>query len=166
MSRRHPVAIGPGAGRKLSRKGANTSTPTASPVHHTDQVDRKPPGGIPLETSRVSAPPVADSAMLGSAATNTRATASRSRARSVRKSSRFSSTTATSGASVFPTVMPAATSSEGLRGAFTAKAPSATPGHIRGPSNSSTTTAIPVGGQMGVTCPLTSARCRLRRADS
>ena len=59
--------------------------------------------------------------------------------------------TATSGASVFPAAMHAATSNDELMGAFTRKAPIAIAGQKRRPRRNSTATAMPVGGQMGVT---------------
>src|SRR6266568_2666128 len=70
--------------RKDRRNGATTSTPMASPVHHTDQVDQKAPGRRAPERRREAVPPVALTAMPRRAARTTKATASRSRASSAR----------------------------------------------------------------------------------
>ena len=136
----------------------------ASPVHQTNHVERNPLAGIASESTSVLAAPVALTAMLTRAARITIAIASRSRSSSFRKSTCSSSHAATRIATVLPAAMPAAASGDGPIETLTRKAPRLTPGHIRRPQTSIPTKAIPVGGQIGDTCPRTRARRRLNRA--
>jgi len=102
--------------------------------------------------------------MPASAASTMRAIASPSRSSSGWNPTRRRSSTETSGASVFPTAMMAAPNGEGPSGRLTANAATATAGQARRPTSRKATSAIPVGGQIGVTWPWTSARFRLKRA--
>ena len=144
--------------------GATRRTPIASPAHHTAHVEAKLDIGTAPDSVSTALPTVALIVIPIRAPNTTIAIASRIRSSCRRKPARRSSSDDTSGASVLPHAMTAAPSGEGPRGRLTANAPRAMAGHIRGPSMRKVTRAIPVGGQIGVTCPWTSARFRLRRA--
>ena len=137
----------------------------ASPVHHTVQVDQKCVEGIDAESTSTRLPVVALIIMPTSAAA-IMAIASRSRSSSRWKSTRRKSSAAAKGARVLPTAMTAAPSGDGPIGRFTANAPRAMAGHARRPMTRKATRAIPVGGQIGVTCPWTTAKLKLSRAAS
>ena len=92
------------------------------------------------------------------------AKASCSRSISLRKPTLTRSVAATSGATVFPAAVAAAASPFVLMGRLTAKAASAMPGHTRHPKRRNATTAMPVGGQSGVTFLSTSASRNPRMA--
>jgi hypothetical protein len=67
---------------------------------------------------------------------------------------------------VLPTAIAAAAGKLGPSGALTANAAITTPGTLRQPRSSTQTTAIPVGGQNGVTWPRTNAGSRPMRAPA
>lgn len=115
------------------------------------------------DRTKVPAPMVALTSMLGSAASNTIARASFNRSISLRNPTRMRREAARRGASVFPAAVAAAATREVLIGAFTRSAAIPTPGHSRRPNTRNATRAIPVGGHRGVTFSSTSAMRRLRR---
>jgi hypothetical protein len=65
---------------------------------------------------------------------------------------------------VLPTAISIAPASDELMGALTSSAASVIAGHSRTPNDNKATTAIPVGGQMGVTTLPTKATRRLNLA--
>src|SRR5258708_8567491 len=135
----------------------------ASPVHHTAQVAPKPGLLTAPESSRTTLPKVA------LMVTPTRAAAMIAAASPTRSSSRWKSSLRSNsadatGASVLPAAITAAPAGDGPRGRFTAKAASRIAGQARRPITSSATSAIPDGGQTGVTWPWNIARLRLRLA--
>jgi hypothetical protein len=135
----------------------------ASPAHQTDHVGQNWLSGMEPQSRRVAVPQVALTVML-SVPKLTRATASRSRSSWGRKPAFWSRVAQRSGATVLPTAMPAAVNGDGPIGAFTRKAPRAIAGQTLRPNSKIPATAIPVGGQIGVTCPPTNATRRLRIA--
>ena len=92
------------------------------------------------------------------------ARASRTRSSSSWKPVRRRISAAARGATVLPAAISAAPAGEGPSGRLRAKAAAAIAGQTRRPMSRMATTAIPVGGQIGVTWPWTSARFRLSRA--
>jgi hypothetical protein len=82
------------------------------------------------------------------------------------KPTRRRSSTEARGARVLPAAITAAPRGDGPIGRLTANAAMAMAGQTRRPMTNMATRAIPVGGQIGVTRPCTSARFRLRRAAS
>ena len=149
--------------RSISRNGATTRTPIASPAHHTDHVGRKPLPWMAPDASNADEPIVALTSVLTSAAIRMD-NASRNVVIASRKPTAFSRRHATSGASVLPTAISAAAHSGPPIVALTANAAIATAGHIWGPNVRNATTAMPVGGQNGVTLAPTSESLRLSRA--
>jgi hypothetical protein len=92
------------------------------------------------------------------------AIASRSRSSCVRNPTLRRRNNASSGARVLPAAMASASTTVSLMGALTTNAAARMAGHIRGPRRRKATTAIPVGGQTGVTFLSTSATRRLSSA--
>ncbi len=90
------------------------------------------------------------------------AAASLKRSSSSRKCANLSSSAATNGASVLPVAIKAAPSGDGPMGRLTASAPTNTAGQTRRPRTRMATSAMPVGGQIGVTWPCTRASLKLR----
>jgi hypothetical protein len=148
----------------VSRKGANTRTPIASPAHHTDQAESRSSDAIEPVATRTPTPIVALIVMLRSAPTNTSAIASRRRSSAGRKPIRASRVAATSGASVLPVAVTAAAAGDEVIGKLTRNAPIATPGHSREPKIRNEASAMPVGGHSGVMFCSTRATRRLSRA--
>ena len=146
-----------------NRNGATTSTPIASPVHHTAHAERNCDPPIAPDRTRVPAPIEALTIMLSRARTTT-AAASRSRSICHRNPTAMRSVATMKGASVFPKAVAAAAHTWALMGAFTAKAATRIPGHTRRPRMRKATTAIPDGGHSGVTFFPTRASWRLRCA--
>ncbi|CAM5484393.1 hypothetical protein SAURM35S_06332 [Streptomyces aurantiogriseus] len=157
--RRTDTPRGHRAVRRASRNGATTRTPIASPVHHTDQVGQKSWAVSAPEATSTPVPTVALITMPIRAPRKTSARASRSRSRAVRNPTRRRRRQAHTGATVLPTVMASTGRIDGPSVTFTRNAPSATAGQARRPHSSRTTSAMPVGGQNGVTCPRTSCCC-------
>jgi hypothetical protein len=161
------VKGGPGAlSSRPSRNGATRSTPIASPVHQTAHVGQKSVAATVPDSTSTEVPKVALIAMPARAPSPMIATASRRRSSSSRNPVRLRSSTATSGASVLPAAMTAAPRGEGPIGRLTARAAAKIAGQIQRPKTRIATSAIPVGGQIGVTWPCTRARFKLRRAVS
>jgi hypothetical protein len=134
-----------------SRTGATTSTPIASPVHHTAQVARTSSASSAPAATRDQVPVVALISMPPSAATNTRATTSLTRRRSSRNPALASSRHAQTGASVLPAEIATTAGSVGPTSTFARNAPIVMPGQHRTPNNSRHASAMPVGGHSGVT---------------
>ena len=153
-------------GTRLSRNGATSITPIASPVHHTAHVAQKFERLTVPDTTSTDAPTVALSVIATSAARTMMAAASRRRSSSRRKPMRLRSSAAATGASVLPAAISTALIGVGPIGRFTANAPTKMPSAIERPKMRTATRAIPVGGQMGVTWPWTRASERLARAAS
>jgi len=104
--------------------------PMASPVHHTSQLEPKWPAATAPEKTRLAVPREA-LIVVAAVPAASKVRASLGRASSVRNWSRRSSHTATTGAAVLPTAMPAAATGDGLIGTLTANAAKARAGHKR-----------------------------------
>ncbi len=131
-------------------------TPIASPVHQTDHVGQKSAASsTPVRTS-VPVPVVELTSMPVKAPRKISARASRRRSSSLWNPARRSRAYEQRGASVLPAVMARTAGTDGPSETLVRNAPSAIPGQTRGPSRSRPASAIPLGGQRGVTWPRTS----------
>src|SRR5207249_7732041 len=93
----------------VSSSGATRTSPSASPLHHTNHRCFRAAGGTTPLAPKLAIPIVALTVVLTSAASVTSASTSRSRSSEGRKSAtRRSSQTAPTASSVFPSAMPAA----------------------------------------------------------
>ena len=99
----------------------------ASPNHHSSQAEPYESSLVPASVSTVT-PFVALIAVLASAPPTTRARTARTRSSAIRNPSRRTSKVPTTAASVFPTVIPAATATDASPVALATNAPTATAG--------------------------------------
>ncbi len=151
------------AAAATSNSGVASTTPIASPIHHDGQTTvYRCPGRAPV-TTRAAVPSVALTVMHASPPIPI--TASTSAVLSIVTTGRRSTNriiiTARTGARVLPTVISAEVSMPEPLRRLAASAPNATPGHRRRPPSSKAATAMPVGGQIGVTLLFANARPRL-----
>jgi hypothetical protein len=142
---------------RTSRSGATTRIPMASPNHQSSQA---PPYVPILSSARVSTvtPFVALITGLRTAPPTTSASTERTRSSAGVKPILATSRAPATAASVFPTVMPAATASVASLVALAVKAPTATAGQKRTPRRSKAASAIPDGGHTGVITPWDTER--------
>ena len=121
-------------GTRLSRNGATSITPIASPVHHTAHVVQKFDTFTVPDSTSTAVPTVALSVIATRAASTMMAAASRRRSSSRRKPMRLSSSAAATGASVLPAAISTALMGVGPMGRFTANAPAKIPTAIGRPN--------------------------------
>jgi len=113
----------------VSSSGATSTSPSASPLHHTNHRCFRAAGGTTPLAHRLAIPIVALSVVLTSAASVTSASTSRSRSSEGRNSAtRRSSQTAHTASRVFPSAMPAALAAGTPAVQLSSNAPTAMPG--------------------------------------
>ncbi len=135
------------------RSGATTSAPSASPTHHVHHRRSATSQGCAPPAHRATTPIVALIVVLAPATRMTSPSASLSRASAGRAPLFARSQAPTTASSVLPAAIPSAVPSGSWEVMLATKAPMAMPSQVRrGPRSTVAASAIPVGGQTGLTC--------------